>query len=99
MSHLHRKKFLCALGFHIENSIKHQFDKYLAKVHVAVRLNIFIEHNQRDWTQVMTTLDSPLPNHKLLTRHGTMGQALIFCINKTNCMYEICYSSNYPVND
>ena len=47
----------------------------------------------------MTTLDSPPPKHKLLTKHGTMGQALIFCINKTTCMYEICYSSNNPVND
>ena len=37
----------------------------------------------------MTTLDSPLPKHKLLTKLGTMGQALIFCINKTTCMYEI----------
>ena len=47
----------------------------------------------------MTTLDSPLPKHKLLTKNGTMGQALIFCINKTTCMYEICYSSKNPVND
>ena len=40
----------------------------------------FIEYNQRAWTQVMTTLDSPLLKHKLLTRHGTMGQELIFYI-------------------
>ena len=47
----------------------------------------------------MTTLDSPLPKHKLLTKHGTMGQALTFCIKKTACMYEICYSPNNHMND
>ena len=38
----------------------------------------------------MTTLDSPLPKHKLLTKHGTMGQALIYCINKQPaCMKSV----------
>ena len=43
----------------------------------------------------MTTLDSPLPKHKLLTKHGTMGQALIFCINKTTCMYNVSFAIQY----
>ena len=47
----------------------------------------------------MTTLDSPLPKHKLLTIHGTMGQALYFVLTKQPCMYEIYCSSKNPVND